>query len=421
MRRPLAPILLLTAALVASCSPAAVTATTESRMKAAGSGSKARASSKPAASGPRTGGTSSPEAPADPLAAKTYFGRVIGVDGKSAAFVTVRAYKLDAAESGVISGRPPAAAFTLTQAAAPLETKTKADGSFLFDVPAGTRLVVEAEQAPDVKAIAAFAAKPDGNVELRLARTGTLQGKVTASGAPTIQDFQDTLVSIPGTAYSARADAQGAFRLDNVPVGDFAVHAARADIGDGKLAPVTVASGQTAQITVDLGIITPAITALEPAVAGPGASVKVTGSGFANARGTAFTVTLGGLAVEVPSRTGEGALSFVVPAAAANGDVVVTVGAIASAPSPFKVLRSLSIQANPKELAAGASQAFTATGVDSQGQPVATVPAIWTAAGAAFADASGLVTASDAVGEATVEATSGTLKDTLVVKVVAAP
>ncbi len=425
------PIFVLAVALLASCGPSATTGADESRVKGA---SKGKATARPGAGGSQAGGgaatgtgtgTGGPATGGTGAVKAGFFGRLVGLDSKAAVAVTVRAYKLDEQGTGVLGVLTAASAYSLAQAAAPasvpLETKTKADGTFAFDVPDGTRLVIEAEQKPDVKAIGTLVAQPDAGVVLRLAKTGTLQGKVTATGVPTIKDFSGAEVFITGTPYSAKADAQGNFRLENVPVGDYKLSAARADLGDGQVPAVTVAAAQTATTTVDLGVIIPKITALEPAAAGPGASIQIAGTGFANKRGTPFTVTLANNAVADAARTDEGTITFVVPATATSGDVVVTLGAIASAPSKLTVLKSLSIQANPKELATGASHPFVATALDAAGQPVATVPAIWTASGSAFADSSGLITAGDAEGQATVEATSGTIKDTLIVKIIKAP
>lgn len=423
LRRLLSPALAL--ALLASCTAAPVATTSESRVRSTGSGKgrvAAKASPSPGAGTGQPGGTGATDGGGGTTPAKAaYFGRVVGTDGKAAFDVTVRAYKLDAAGTGFLGGKlPKAAAYGLAQVGTPLEGKTKADGTFTFDVPAGTKLLVIAEKAPDLKAIAAFEAKPDAGAELRLAKTGTINGKVTATGAAGVKDFKDAEVGILGTPFTTKADAAGLFRLDNVPAGDYTVRATRADLGDGQFGPVAVAGTQAAQITVDIGVITPQITKLEPAVAGPGAAVKVVGTGFANTRGTAFVLTLAGTTVETAARTDDQTINFVVPATAGNGDVVVKVGQVASAAAKLTVIKSISIQANPKELGTSATHAFVATAVDSAGQAVATVPAIWTASGAAFADATGLVTAGATVGEATVEATSGSLKDTLVVKIVPA-
>lgn len=106
---------------------------------------------------------------------------------------------------------------------------------------------------------------------------------------------------------------------------------------------------------------TPAITSLSPTSGAPGAAVTITGTNFGTLQGSS-TVTFNGsvAAVSVWSAT---SIIVYVPAGVGNGNVVVTVGGVASNGSPFTVTATPAISSvSPESGAAGTVVTIVGTG-----------------------------------------------------------
>jgi hypothetical protein len=142
-----------------------------------------------------------------------------------------------------------------------------------------------------------------------------------------------------------------------------------------------VASNGSA-FTVD---VVPSITTLAPSSGVVGTSVTVTGTGFGATQGGS-TITFNGTAAS-PSGWTATSITVPVPAGATTGDVVVTVGGLASAGKPFTVLVAPAITSlSPASGGIGAVVTITGTSFGaSQGGSTVTfngvpaVPSGWTA------------------------------------------
>ncbi len=375
-----------------------------------------------------------------------FTGRVLGIDGKPAVGVEVRGFLISNNGGGVISNnggslvsnnggglvttgggslvgqtRVPFRVLEIEGDPTPkLVVTTDAEGRFKLDAPTGSTLNVEAVAKPDVKAIKLQVAGGATGLELQLAPTGVLTGKVTAPDAPTVTNFEGIDVFIPGTSYVAKADASGAYTLDRVPAGSFSIVASKAGLGRANIHDVKVESQKTTTAPpLALALKAPQITKVDPPNAAPGALVTITGANFASDTGDALKVTFKGAPATDAKRVDATTLTATVPTGAGSGDVIVEVAGIISNGTPFQVLQKLEITSKPVAIAKGRAKQLTLLATDTAGQPVLTPSVAWTASAASVAvTATGQVTASAAGPAFTVSVASGSLTDSTTFAVV---
>ncbi|MCC7241588.1 MAG: IPT/TIG domain-containing protein [Acidobacteria bacterium] len=172
---------------------------------------------------------------------------------------------------------------------------------------------------------------------------------------------------------------------------------------------VTVAGTASAGVTFQVGVV-PVVNALTPAAELPGASVVITGSNFGATKG-ASTVRFNGL-VATTSAWSATSITATVPTGATTGNVVVTVGGIASTGVLFTVPTLSSISVTPVALTVPRSgqQQYRAWGhySDSVTRDV-TAAVTWasTDSDVATIAAGGLATVTGTTGLTTLSATLG--------------
>jgi hypothetical protein len=168
----------------------------------------------------------------------------------------------------------------------------------------------------------------------------------------------------------------------------------------------------------------PTITSLNPTSGGAGASVTITGTNFGATQG-ASTITFNGTA-GTPTTWGATSIVVPVPSGATTGNVVVTVGGVASGGSTFTVatLTSLSLTPAKASISAGSSLQFILTGIYSDGSNrnvgstatwVSSAPSVATisSAGLAMAASVGQTTIQALVGSLNASATLGVVRQTV--------
>jgi hypothetical protein len=349
-------------------------------------------------------------------------GKVLGLDGKPTPGVQVRGYIVSDQGSSVISNN--GGNFKLLASAAPevLETTTDAEGNFNLSLPAGKRLNIEAVRSEDLKAIKQEVAEGARGLELQLAYTGTIRGKVTTPKAPQVTNHGGVDVYVPGTGYVAKTDDDGSYTLDHVPVGTFRLAAEKAGLGSARVTGVKVESKATvAAPDLALDVAPPQLTAISPPMGGPGAEVTLTGERFAASSGGTFTVSFGGALAANPKRIDDRTIKAVVPPSAGSGDVVVAVQDIPSNGQAFTVLKTLQLPSTIRDLRVGATESYLALATDSAEKPVVAPVVTWKAEGSAFTvDEAGKVSAK-AAGEGKLTVSSGSLTGSLVIKVADGP
>ncbi len=124
---------------------------------------------------------------------------------------------------------------------------------------------------------------------------------------------------------------------------------------------VVVTVGGVASNGVNFTVV-PNITNLSPTSGAVGTSVTIAGTGFGSSQGTS-TVTFNGT-VATPTSWGAGSITVPVPSTAATGNVVVTVGGVASNGVNFTVVPNITTL-SPTSGAVGTSVTITGTGFGS--------------------------------------------------------
>ncbi|MDB5095888.1 MAG: repeat containing protein [Cyanobacteria bacterium RYN_339] len=411
----LSPCLLLAVLAIAGC-PTKPTGVTKPSTESA----------KPSAGPTGVKTTGSPTA-TPTVAAAAFLGVVLGLDGKPAVHIPVSATLMGDQGSGIISrtklmGDQGSGIISRTkyvlgfglQADTGLSTQTDDQGRFSFPGTAGKPFVVEARMGDDVKALGEL--DPAKQYLLELAHTGTISGKVKAAG---VANLLGTHVFIPGTSYDANTSEDGSYTMSNVPVGSFRLVASKLGLGSAEVKPVDVTSSKaTTAPDLVLSKANPDVTAVEPTAAGPGATVRLTGTNFGASSGANPTVTIGGAQASNVKQIDDHTLTFTVPPTAGSGDVVVTVETVPGKPGHLDVLQTLALVDPAPELQTGVDRAYVVTGTETGKKPIAAPVVTWRVEGgtAITVDATGKVHAA-AVGKATLVAESGTIKATQAVTV----
>ncbi len=370
--------------------------------------------------------------PQAPAVAGAYFGRVLSEDGQPVSGIRVRGFLVSDAGASIISNNGGAAVSNNGGAAVSnnggayrlrdvgLETRTDAQGRFELKDPQQRPLNLEADSGDTLKAIRFNVPATASGIDLKLAPTGSLRGKVTAPTAKDVTDFEGVDVFVPGTAYLAKADKAGSYTIPNMAPAAYELVASRTGLGRARVAGVQVASKETATAP-DLAMVpsVPVIAAIEPSVAAAGATVTLRGERFGASAAKTFTVSVAGVQAAEPKRLDDRTIQFKVPAVPASGDIVVTVSGLPSAGVPFVVLKTLAIDQAMTELLNGETRSFPLAATDMGGKAVADVKATWSVAGDALTvdAATGSVTAARP-GTATLKAAVGDLTATLDLRVV---
>lgn len=110
-----------------------------------------------------------------------------------------------------------------------------------------------------------------------------------------------------------------------------------------------------------LAMAAPSITSLSPTSGGAGTSVTITGSGFGTTQGTS-TVKFNGTTATTITLWSATSIKAAVPTGATTGNVVVTVGGVASNGKPFTVTAPSITSLSPVTGGAGTSVTITGTG-----------------------------------------------------------
>ena len=124
---------------------------------------------------------------------------------------------------------------------------------------------------------------------------------------------------------------------------------------------VVVTVGGVASNGKPFTVTAPSITSLSPVSAGAGTSVTITGSGFGTNQGTS-SVTFNGTTATTFTLWSPTSIKAAVPTGATTGNVVVTVGGMASAGKPFTVTAPSITSLSPTSGAVGASVTITGAG-----------------------------------------------------------
>jgi hypothetical protein len=205
-------------------------------------------------------------------------------------------------------------------------------------VSQGFGLTVNPPPPPQITSLSPNSATVGTPVTITGTNFGTIQGssKVTFNGtvaAPSSWSATSIVVPVPAGATSG-----------NVPV----------TVGG-------VASNAVA-FSVQSPIVAPVISSLNPASATAGTPVTITGTNFGATQG-ASTVTFNGTAA-TPSSWSATSIVVPVPATATSGNVVVTVGGVASNGVAFTLTRTVALvglSVNPQTVVGGQSATGTVT------------------------------------------------------------
>ena len=336
---------------------------------------------------------------------------MLGLDGRPAGGVLVRAFLVSDQGGGIISEQGAglianngagvvansAPSYALRQAAAdqaasaeapggapaaPLETHTAADGTFTLSDPQGRSLNIEAEADGTTKAIKLAVTADSRGFDLQLAPTGAIRGVVRARDQAAATNLAGVDVFIPGTRYLAKTDEAGQFLLDGVPVGTFRLLAGKIGLGEAAVEGIAVRSRETtAEIAIALTLSRPAVSGLSLPGGGPGEPVVITGEHFGAAAGAPFSVTFGGAQATNPKRLDDRTIEARVPRGGATGDVVVSVNGVAGAARPFAVYEKLALTMGVRDLLLGETLRWSATVSEAGGVPVDDPAVRWTAEG----------------------------------------
>lgn len=349
-----------------------------------------------------------------------YSGQILDLNGKPAADVVVHGYLISNNAGSIISNNSGSLVSNNTAAyktqAVQLDALTDASGRFTLASDA-SELNIEAVLSDNVKAIKLAVPRASQGLELQLAYTGSITGRVKASGTA-VTNFEGVDVYIPGTSYLAKTDASGNYTLSNVAPGTFSMVATKSGLGRANVQGVQVKSKETSQAAdLDLSLTAPAITSVVPPNAAPGETVTLNGDNFGTTSGETLMVAFNGTVATSVQRVDDHKLTVKVPDKARTGDLVVTVAGVVSNAEPFAVIKSLALSPGNLNLVVGDSQTLTVTALDTEKDPVPDPSVRWTVSGAAVSLQGQDLTAL-ARGEATVTITSGRLTSTRQIRVI---
>ncbi|MBI6546692.1 MAG: IPT/TIG domain-containing protein, partial [Cyanobacteria bacterium NC_groundwater_1444_Ag_S-0.65um_54_12] len=372
-------------------------------------------------------------------------GSVVGLDGLPAAQVLVRGYLISNNSAALISNNSAAlisnnsaayhvASSHLATASSTLEVRTDEQGHFVLLPPSGAVLNIEAVLSDEIKALQqAVNSTTTGALQLQLAYTGNIRGKVQAGAA--VKQLLGVDVFIPGTGYLAKTDELGSYEIRGVPPGRFTLVALHSDLGKASLSDVVVVSKQTTNAgDLVLAAKVPTIASVSSTIAAPGQTVEITGENFGISEGKRPTVLLNGQEMLL-TETSDTVLKATVPNNAASGPLYVKLNGISSTTVAFSVLKFIEIYPDywepvatkdfeplepyypptDDDLAAGQQRHYYVRGITDDRQLIGRVAGVvWSSKnedGAGRVDQSGIFTA-ETSGTVLLTATAGALKAT---------
>lgn len=343
-------------------------------------------------------------------------GKVTGEDGRPAAGIEVTLYPVN----GVYMSLP-----YRVQAAWP-KVVTDDAGMFAFPNPPTGICNLEAVKSDSFKAfMAEVEVKSGSSVDagtLRLARTGTIVGKVRV-GSATVTDLHGVAAYVPGTSYRADTDAAGDFTIPYVSAGRFTLLAEKESLGDAT-ASITVPEGGTVTVPpLDLVLRPPVITGILPGHGGRGATVSISGRFFGATLGIVPVIEFKGLRATSVTPVSDQRVDVTVPDDADTGDVSMTRGTLLSNSLRFQVLAALLPSTDLSDMLAGAQLSLSFEAQDTTG---ARIPEPM---GLSFSTTGGAIALQDVAtrsvvvralqaGDATVSVRSGTCRWSRVMHVV---
>lgn len=262
-------------------------------------------------------------------------GLVLDTSGVPVAGAVVRTFPIDSAtdlatapDSLVAHGAAGRRTLSATRT-----TVTAADGTFRLDLAPSSAVNLEVtSRDATTKAWRPGLTAASGNLgALLLKPPGSLRGRITLPGVPTVTNFEGVDVYVPGSAYAAKCDESGRYVLDGVAEGTFTLVAGRTGLGRARVAGLAVRSGEILSVP-DLALLAnpPRIKAIQPPIAAVGEWVTLTGEYFGASEGLAVAVTVAGLEATRVDRLSDNRLRFMVPRGITSGSLQVQVGGLAS-------------------------------------------------------------------------------------------
>ncbi|HEY9899919.1 MAG TPA: carboxypeptidase regulatory-like domain-containing protein [Pantanalinema sp.] len=330
-------------------------------------------------------------------------GRVLDAAGRPVPDAAVRAYapayRLDApASSGPVAA---------------VSARTDADGRFVLSAPPVGSVAVEASAPSGLKALRLGVRVAQGERvplgTLTLKPTGRIHGMVDTLESASMLG---TEVFIPGTDKVARTDERGAFTLQDVPEGTYALAAMRPPYAPSVVEGIVVRPEETTETSLTLRLDAPRLETLSAASGGPGTRLTLRGANFGATKHTVLQVYFNNTLATTIERLSDTEIEVVVPDRAASGGVVVVSGGVASNSQPFSVISRIAVIPRLVGLYPGDVQQFTAVAYDERGQAIASPALEWTSsyAGAGVLSSTGRFEASGE-GATRLQVTSGTVTD----------
>jgi sugar lactone lactonase YvrE len=310
-------------------------------------------------------------------------GIVRDAKGNPVAGATILAFLVTSRPTAFTNTSPYRVAAEGSGAAAALQAVTDAAGRFKIKPPKAGLYNFEANISADEKAWKAAVSFAESDSfaivgELKLARTGTLQGVVKAPKIPPGTSLLGVEVYVPGSPYLAKTDAAGNYFLPNMPEGTFDLVAAKGGLGIAQVAGATVkADSRATAPDLVLEIAEPVISSLEPANGASGSVITIRGKQFGFETNEIVKVTFSGAPAAKVERPDGTTLLATVPAGAQSGNVAIEVAGIGSNQVPFQVVKDLSIEPAIADVPVGKDRLLAVKAVDTANRPVPNPAVQW--------------------------------------------
>jgi hypothetical protein len=166
-------------------------------------------------------------------------GQVFGPDGlPSGAGILVRGYEIPLS-LGRMDERP---------VRIKAETRTDAEGRFELISEDGQPFGLEAIHSDTMKGFRTIAPAGTGDVVLDLAQTGAVSGRLVAPEGMSPEVVEGADAILRGTIYTAKADGEGRFMIDQVPAGEYELILVKSGLGPATTLRVVVSSGGTTPV-----------------------------------------------------------------------------------------------------------------------------------------------------------------------------
>lgn len=341
--------------------------------------------------------------------------------GHSASVTPATKVAAPAADTAPAANTAPGANSATDTDTAPAEVHTSDTGHFNFATPPEGMVNLEAIQSEDFKtfrqSVAILKGRRTDVGEMKLARTGSIVGRVTTPGAPNVKDFLGVDVYIPGSSYVGKTDRAGRFAMSSIAPGTFTLVASKPGLGTAMAFDVTVRPElQALAPDLALALVLPKLLAVDPPSGGPGARVRVSGEALGGSSGAVLGLLFNGTPATDVDRLSDETLEATVPAGATSGNLTATVGGLPTNGLPFKVVARLVVSPPDTGLLVGQRGRLSATGWDTTGTEVKDPQVSWSANGSGVSLEGATVLALEA-GMARVVAKSGQVSGSAAVHV----